>query len=195
MTDIFIVRHGETDSNVRQSCLGRKNVDLNETGAKQAKALAGKFDGINIDVIYSSPLKRVRQTVEYFAKIRGLDINICDELIERDFGIWDDMTFDEISRRYPEEYRLWFADWHGYRIQNGESDKDVRKRCEKAWEKIYAAHRDKNILVATHLGTARHLISVILGIDIAGSRAFWLDNCKTAHIRIKNNLPVLQRLN
>ena len=65
--EIYIIRHGQTDFNVKQVVQGRGvNSDLNDTGLQQAKSFFDTYHPIDFDVIYTSKLKRTHQTVAHF---------------------------------------------------------------------------------------------------------------------------------
>ena len=67
--DFYIFRHGETDYNAQKRWQGQGiDIDLNKTGLKQAEDLAEKMQHLGLEIIYSSPLKRARQTAEFVAK-------------------------------------------------------------------------------------------------------------------------------
>ncbi|MDO5397003.1 MAG: histidine phosphatase family protein [bacterium] len=197
MTNIYIIRHAETDSNIRHACLGHKDVPLNENGIKQAETLAEKLKDIKLDVVYSSPLNRAIETINPpAARGPGVPVIMSFALIERDFGIWDDMTFDEIKAQYPAEFKAWQEDWTGYKIPGGESSEEVQNRINLFMQKLIDSHRNQNIAVVTHLGTARHIISYLLGLSVEQSRLFTLDNAGYAVIGIDDdNRPVLKGLN
>ena len=195
MTTLYIVRHGETDSNVAHTCLGHKDVPLNAAGVEQARELAEKYRGIPIDAVYSSPLKRAVDTAEGVAEIKSLKIKLNYGLIERDFGGWDDMTFAEIESKYPHEYAEWQENWTGFKIPGGESSDEAQKRISDATDRIIAANAGKSVLIVTHLGTARHIISHVLGLTTEQSWRFTLDNAKTARIVINGNERILTGLN
>ncbi len=195
VTTLYIVRHGETDSNIRHTCLGHKDIPLNAAGFEQAKELIGKFRDIPIDAVYSSPLSRAVDTAAGVADEKGLKINISRGLIERDFGDWDDMTFEEIEAKYPQEYAEWRENWTGFKIPNGESSDEAQARISAAVDKILLENYGKCVLIVTHLGTARHIISHALGLITEQSWRFTLDNAKTARIVIKGNERILTGLN
>lgn len=197
MTNIYIIRHAETDSNIRHTCLGHKDVPLNENGIKQAELLAEKIRDIKLDVIYSSPLNRAVETINPpSAKGPVVPVIMSFALIERDFGIWDDMTFEEIEEKYPAEFRSWREDWTGYKIPSGESSDEVQSRINVFMRKLIDSHRNQNIAVVTHLGTARHIISYLLGLSVEQSWLFTLDNARYAVIEIDDEeKTVLKGLN
>lgn len=197
MTNIYIIRHAETNSNIRHTCLGHKDVPLNENGIKQAEALAERLKDIKLDIVYSSPLNRAVETINPPAvRGQGAPVTMSFALIERDFGIWDDMTFEEIEAEYPEEYKAWHEDWTGYKIPEGESSDEVQDRINIFMQKLVDSHRNQNIAVVTHLGTARHIISYLLGLSVEQSWLFTLDNARYAVIGIDDdNKPILKGLN
>jgi len=115
MLELILVRHGETDSNKRGTYLGWTDVELNSNGIRQACAIRDRLKPVKVDAIYSSPFKRTVKTAEIINENYGLEIIISDNLKERNFGIWDDLTFEEISSKYPAECRKWFEDWINFR--------------------------------------------------------------------------------
>ncbi len=193
---LYLVRHGETESNVRGACLGRKDVPLNETGIRQARELGERTACCRIDAIYSSPLKRAADTAAEIARTHsGKRVITNAGLIERDYGIWDDMTFDEIKALDPEKYRMWMEDFIGYAPPEGESSEQVQLRVNKAIDSIIDDNKDGCAAVVTHLGVIRHILSHLLGMDTAGSWHFTAENCKLTIIEITEGKTVLAALN
>ncbi len=184
MVTLYIIRHGETNSNIRRTCLGHKDVELNESGKAQALDLCKRLANVQFDAVYSSPLSRAISTIAPYEKTPVI-MNFA--LIERDFGIWDDMTFDEIKSAYPNEYEKWHADWLGYKIPEGESSAEVQSRVNDVMDKIINNHPNGTVAVVTHLGTARHIISHLLGLTAEQSWLFTFENAKYAVIEIDDN--------
>lgn len=197
MTNIYIIRHAETDSNIRHTCLGHKDVPLNENGIKQAEALAERLKEVKLDIVYSSPLNRAVETINPPAARRpDAPVIMSFALIERDFGIWDDMTFEEIEAQYPDKFKAWQENFTGYKIPEGESSAEVQSRVNAFMRKLIDSHRNQNIAVVTHLGTARHIISYLLGLSVEQSWLFTLDNARYALIGIDEaDKPILKGLN
>ena len=88
MTEITLVRHGETEWNVAEMFRGRIDIELNETGVKQAELLAQYLSECKIEAIYSNPLKRVLKTAEIVADSHQLTAEIAFGLIGFDYGEW-----------------------------------------------------------------------------------------------------------
>lgn len=181
MTTVYIIRHGETDSNIRHTCIGHKDIELNENGKMQAHELCQRLSEVHFDAIYSSPLTRAISTITPYGKAPVI-MNYA--LIERDFGDWDDLTFEEIKSANPDEYQKWLDNWIDYVIPNGESSAQVQSRVNDVMDKITVNHKGGTIAVVTHLGTARHIISHLLGLSIEQSWLFTFENAKYAVIEI-----------
>jgi len=181
LTTVYIIRHGETDSNIRHTCIGHKDIELNENGKMQAQELCQRLSEVHFDAIYSSPLTRAISTITPYGKAPVI-MNYA--LIERDFGDWDDLTFEEIKSANSDEYQKWLDNWIDYVIPNGESSAQVQSRVNDVMDKITVNHKGGTIAVVTHLGTARHIISHLLGLSIEQSWLFTFENAKYAVIEI-----------
>ena len=96
MLELVLIRHGETASNIKGTHLGTTDVPLNERGKRQALALQRVFAKEEISAVYTSPLSRAKDTAEAIAKKHDTFVEPVMDLIERNYGIWEDMTIDEI---------------------------------------------------------------------------------------------------
>ncbi len=196
MTEIYIVRHGETDANVKHAIAGIEEMPLNAVGKKQAELLCGKIKNINFDVVYSSPLSRAMDTIAPYLKIhKNIPVHMSYAFIERNFGIWEGLTVAEVKEKYPKQYLLWMNDYVGYKIDGGESTVEVSERVGKALDKILELHKDKKILIVTHRGTARSVIAYLLGLDAYKTQLFDIDNASLSIIQHENSKGTLIKLN
>ena len=107
MTRVYLVRHGQTEWNRRLTFRGRANIPLNETGRKQALAIAGALKDKNIEAVYTSPLKRSLETAQSTANLFHIETVPVQEFVDIDFGDWEGLTFTEVKKRYPKEFRQW----------------------------------------------------------------------------------------
>ena len=176
MTEIILARHGETEWNVGEIFRGRIDVELNETGIKQAELLAKYLSDINIEAIYSSPLRRALDTAKAIARYHQLEIGLCQGLLDFDFGQWQGLSRQEVMAKYGEGY----ADWLNYpergRMPGGESLDDVKQRAMAVVDEVIAKHKGTVVLVS-HRVVNKVLICTLLGLD---SSHFWkikLDTC------------------
>ncbi len=88
MTEIILVRHGETGWNVSQTYRGRADVALDEVGIKQAELLGSYPGDWKLEAIYSSPLRRARDTANAIARHHNIRGQVASGLIDLDYGSW-----------------------------------------------------------------------------------------------------------
>ena len=104
MGKLILVRHGQTDMNAQKLYFGKLNPPLNDLGISQAYQAKEKLLGIDYDKIYSSPLERAKQTAE-ICNYLDKDIIFDSKLEEINFGIFEGLTFKEMSEKYPIEVK------------------------------------------------------------------------------------------
>jgi broad specificity phosphatase PhoE len=102
MTELYLVRHGETDWNRQHRIQGLTDIPLNATGRRQARAAGKLLARRNWNDIYASPLSRATETASIIAGQTGLaEPKPVDALVERNYGEAEGLNFIEIDRRYP----------------------------------------------------------------------------------------------
>ncbi len=194
MTEIILARHGETGWNVEEIFRGRIDVELNETGLKQAKLLAEYLSHIKISAIYSSPLKRALKTAESIASHHKLDVEIAPGLIDFNYGEWQGLPHQEVKDRYKELYAEWMGNPHLIRMPNGESLNDVRERAMGVVSNVITEYKGIVVLVS-HRVVNKVLICALLGLD---NSHFWnirLDTCGITVFYYENGQFVLTKHN
>jgi len=194
MAEIILVRHGETEWNVKQVFRGRIDIELSETGMKQAELLAEYLSNIKVEAIYSSPLKRALQTAEVIARYHRLNVEIVPALIDFDFGRWQGLSRREVKDKYKELYTEWLENPHQIRIPDGEGLDEVRKRTLGLVESIIAKHEGTAILVS-HRVVNKVLICALLGLD---DSHFWnikQDTCGITIFAYENDRFILTKHN
>ncbi len=174
MLDLLIVRHGETDGNLRPTALGTTDLPLNERGRRQAQALARVFKLDKPDVIYTSPLARAAETAKRIGEEHGLVPLPMLDLCERNFGLWENLAVDEIRVRFEEEYSQWQKDIVDYQIPGGESARVHSERLSRMMDDLIRRHQGEKVMLVTHLGCIRHLLAYLLGMGVEGSWRFSL---------------------
>lgn len=149
MTELYLVRHGQTDWNAARRVQGRTDIPLNDTGREQARGAGELLARREWDAIYSSPLSRAVETAEIIGARIGIDtVTTVDALMERDYGDAEGMTDAEIDAR--------FAD--GIRAAGQETREDVGRRVVAALEDIARARPDERIIVVSHGGAIRAVL-------------------------------------
>lgn len=194
MTTIMLVRHGNTDWNAREIFRGRADVELNETGIKQADLLAKYLEPMAMEAVYSSPLKRAFKTAEMVGATHHVDAIPCQELIDFDYGEWQGLSHDTVRKRYRALYSEWLNSPHLARVPHGESLDDVRKRVNRLVNQMIAKHKG-TVLLVSHRVVHKVMICVLLGLD---NSHFWnirLDTCGITTFAHEKNSFVLVRHN
>jgi len=176
MTEIILVRHGETAWNVREVFRGRIDIELNETGKKQAELLAEYLSETKIEAIYSSPLKRALKTAGTIARYHKLDVKVADGLIDFNYGEWQGLPHQEVKGKYSQLYAEWINSPQQVKMPGGESLDDVRERALTVVTSVVSKHKGQVVLVS-HRVVNKILICALLGLD---NSHFWnirQDNC------------------
>ncbi len=194
MTQIILVRHGETEWNIKEVFRGRIDIGLNEAGLKQAELLAQYLSDVKIDAIYTSPLKRAFTTAEMIARYHKLDVEVDPGLIDFDFGEWQGLTRQEVRDRYPELYAVWISHPDQAKMPAGESLDEVRIRAMSVIEKVIAKYKG-NVVLVSHRVVSKVLICSLLGLD---NSHFWniqQDICATTNFLCENGQFILTKHN
>jgi len=194
MTEIILARHGETEWNVAEVFRGRIDVDLNETGTKQAELLAEYLSDLKIDAIYSSPLKRALETTETIANYHKLDVEIAPGLIDLDYGKWQGLPHQEVKDKYRELYAEWINSPHKVKMPSGESLDDVRKRATGVVDNVIARHEGSVVLVS-HRVVNKVLICALLGLDNSHFWSIRQDTCGITTFSYENDRFILTKHN
>lgn len=158
--DFYLFRHGETDYNQQQRWQGQGiNVDLNANGVAQANVLAQKLQDKKLEIIYSSPLKRAKQTAQIVAKSQNIPVKIIDDLTEGSVGDCEGVLRTDVEKKYPEIWNIWYGDNDimDIRWPNGESKLEVQQRMIKAFDFMLTT-KEKIIGVASHGAAMRYFL-------------------------------------
>jgi alpha-ribazole phosphatase len=156
---IFLIRHGETKWK-KIGFLSYTDIGLSKKGFLQAKKIAQKLKNEHIEAIYSSPLKRCRQTAKEIAEKMGLKVLIDPELREVNFGIFEGLSLKEAERKYPDLFLKRLKDKWNFKIPKGESYKEAAKRVLKFLKRISKSKKNKNIVLVTHATIIKILLKL-----------------------------------
>lgn len=187
MTDLLLVRHGETDWNRERRWQGGANdLPLNERGREQARGLAANLAGTRVDAVYSSDLARARETAEIVATATRAPIVLVPELREIDIGEWSGRTRDEIERDDPTAIER--AHELGYGWLHGETPEELGVRVLGAVRKIAADRPDGCVVVVAHGWVIRALGALAAGRTYLEHRRLHpvVGNCSVTRLRCEN---------
>ena len=150
MTELWLVRHGQTDWNLEGRYQGHYDIPLNAVGLAQASRLAEKLAGECFDAIYSSDLLRARVTAETVAERLGMVVIPLTGLREINQGEWQGRYLAEVRAEFGEPDPNAGEEMLHERAPGGESVAEVAARLKLAADQVAAAYPVGRVLVVTH---------------------------------------------
>ena len=181
---IVLVRHGATDWNLQGRCQGATDRELSEVGVRQAEQLAVLLSSESIQAIYSSDLRRARQTAELISQPHNLPVLIEENIRELDHGALEGLTFNEIKQSYSEFLTRWRTEPAEIQVPGGEKLIDV---AERAWEgvaRIAERHvAAESIVVVSHNFPILGIVCRVTGTHLNNYRSFHLDPCSVTRLQ------------
>jgi len=164
LTKIFLIRHAEAEGNIYRRAHGHYNGLITDKGYKQIEKLRARFDGEQIDAVYSSDLTRARTTAAAISEPRNLEINLTEDLREVDMGEWEDVTWGDISFLYREMNQAFNNDPALWSVNGGEPYENVKSRMSSFIIKTAKQHEGETIALFSHGFAIRSLLCHLDGI-------------------------------
>lgn len=160
--DIYLIRHTSIAAEPG-ACYGQSNVDLSGRFPEEKNHIQKRLPLSGEDAVYySSPLKRCRILASALA---SGTVHLDERLQELDFGEWEGQKWDQIS---PESLREWMNDFVNTACPGGECYRELIERATEWWEEVIEKN-DKTVVVVTHAGVIRCLLSYVLDIPYSNS--------------------------
>jgi 2,3-bisphosphoglycerate-dependent phosphoglycerate mutase len=188
MTDLILIRHGETDWNRELRFQGHVDVQLNAVGHEQARRLGRRLADESADLLVCSDLTRTQQTAlpisQQSLQLRGSTV-LNPALREQSFGIVDGMRVDEIQVRYPKEWAQWTRFHADYAFVGGESTRQFHARVLTAVRALALAHAKQTLVVVTHGGVLDMIYRTARALPLAGPRQSEIPNAGLNRVRIE----------
>lgn len=147
--NLYVVRHGQTEWNVKKKMQGRADIPLNKKGIEQAYIIKKNLSEYNIDMIYSSPLIRAKQTAEIINETMNIDIIYDNRLIERDYGEFEGINKSSFN------YNEFWAYHKNKHYTKAENIQNFFNRVYNILDELKEKYQDKNILIVTHAGITK----------------------------------------
>ena len=195
---IYLIRHGQTYANAQKKFAGVWDVELNDIGREQAAEVGDKLKDLEIKAIYTSPLKRARDTAKQIAGHHNINPLVVDSLMEMNFGIWEGKDFVEIKKEDPDRLDQWFRDFDNFIVPEGESVAEMFARTSRAYEEIISTsdkNSKDNIVIVAHGGVIQSLLSYLCYGDTSGYWRFGVDNCGINKVEYVMGFPVIKAIN
>ncbi|EFX39307.1 phosphoglycerate mutase family protein [Streptococcus parasanguinis ATCC 903] len=184
----YLIRHGETDFNKKRFFYGKADVSINETGKEQAALLHQLMKGRSISRVYTSQLKRTQET----AAIIFPDQNptAYKALNERDFGLWEGRTANEIQAAFPLVWEEWLENPFEVTPSKAEPFQKFKERVWSITQEIRET-ADPEIVIVGHLGVLRLIYQFLVNTEAD----FWsIDIPQGTALLLEDNDPWEERL-
>jgi broad specificity phosphatase PhoE len=147
-------------------------VALNEQGRSQVQELAQRLAGTRIDVIYSSPQQRARETVAPLSEQRRVAVETAEEFDEIDFGQWTGRTFAQLEAEDAQAWQHWIHRRGTAQPTGGEAFAQVAQRAMRGLERLRDLHPKQNVLVVSHGDVIKAAIACCLGLSLDNLERF-----------------------
>jgi broad specificity phosphatase PhoE len=202
---LILVRHGQTEWNRQRRIQGLSDLEMNETGMRQAEALADALKDRNVTAIYTSPLKRAVATARAIARHHAAEIVTLPGLREMDAGEVDGLTYKEMAERHGEFLEKWMLDCSSVRPPGGCTLPELQEQVWGAIEDIVERERErqagarpgkKGVVVAvSHFFPILTALCKALGLSISECRRMKLDLASTCTLDFEPSRIVLAAMN
>jgi len=172
---LVFIRPGETNWNLQGRFQGWVESPLNEYGRLQIERLANFIRNLGLSVLYSSDIRRAKESAEILATRLGYPPIYDERLRERSVGHWQGLTVPEIHGWYASEYAEFQKDPDNYQIPGGESLSQVKKRAQACLKEILKKHdKDDNstVGIVSHTITINMMLGVLLPKTDSFARTF-----------------------
>jgi probable phosphoglycerate mutase len=180
MTELLLIRHGETAWNAERRLQGHTDIALNEEGRRQARALGLALAGESIAAVHASDLARAAHTAEAIAGRHGLAVTRHAGLRERCYGAFEGLRYADIAERYPAQYAAWQARDVDAALPPGEREGETFRRFFErtmaAIGRIAAQHTGRRIALVAHGGVLECAYRAAQGLPLGAPRDFAIPN-------------------
>jgi broad specificity phosphatase PhoE len=192
---LYIVRHGHTYANRPWTFLGRSDPPLSDIGIKQVEQLKTGFYQVSVNVIYTSPLARAKQTTSLLQPILHCPFIVDERLIEQDFGLWEGLHIDTVKEKYATDFNNWIRDAYQYAPTGGETSGEVLQRQQALLNKIRQKHPGKTVVIVGHGSGINALLCAALETSLHWRWAYHLNTAHIAELHIFERNSTLIRFN
>ena len=184
---LWLLRHGATEWALNGRHTGSTALPLLPEGEAEARALGPVLSQQQFAAVFSSPLQRAQRTCE----LAGLGdrMQICDDIIEWNYGDYEGITTATIRETVP-DWTVWS---HG--CPNGEGAPQVEARCTTAISTALAVPGDGDVALFAHGHILRALAGTWLGLGAAGGQLLKLGTASVSILGWERGTPTIQRWN
>lgn len=167
-TRVYLIRHGQVKGYEDIPVYGHTDVELTETGMLQMQHMAERLRLVDIDVVYSSDLKRTVWGGRQIGRYHDVPLRSMPELKESYFGDWEGLILADLRKRYPEELTKREADLLHYQAPGGgESLFNFSKRILNCFDLLIEEQKGNSLAIVAHGGVNRVILCNALGMDLS----------------------------
>ncbi|MFR5470503.1 MAG: histidine phosphatase family protein [Romboutsia timonensis] len=195
MVKLILVRHALTVDNQKSRLSGHIDSSISEEGKEQIDKITNYLKDFDIDKIYTTTSSRTKDTVKKLSELKSIEIIEKESLKEISFGDFEGLTFDEIKDKYPKEFQDMIEKGYEYKYPNGESLIDSYNRVCIELDNIISNNDDRTILICSHGGTIRNIITYLISNSYKYHWNFKIDNGSVTILEIQDGFTVITAMN
>jgi broad specificity phosphatase PhoE len=194
-TRLLLIRHAEIEPRYQRKFGGRIDMNLSTRGHEQAKILTDYMRSKEIAAIYSSPMKRVQQTVAPLLENGASAQTVLPEFREVDFGDWTGFSWEEVGEKFGVHPYDWLDEIELGAVPNGENGIQFRARVEPRLFEIIHRHQGKTAAIFCHGGVIRMILAILLDLPLAKTNSFEIEYASITQIVLRPHLNEIELLN
>ena len=195
MVKLILVRHALTVDNQKSRLSGHIDSSISEEGKEQIDKITNYLKDFDIDKIYTTTSSRTKSTVKKLSELKSIEIIEKESLKEISFGDFEGLTFDEIKDKYPKEFQDMIEKGYEYKYPNGESLIDSYNRVCIELDNIISNNDDRTILICSHGGTIRNIITYLISNSYKYHWNFKIDNGSVTILEVQDGFTVITAMN
>lgn len=195
MIKLILVRHALTVDNQKSRLSGHIDSSISEEGKEQIDKITNYLKDFDIDKIYTTTSSRTKDTVKKLSELKSIEIIEKESLKEISFGDFEGLTFDEIKDKYPKEFQDMIEKGYEYKYPNGESLIDSYNRVCIELDNIISNNDDRTILICSHGGTIRNIITYLISNSYKYHWNFKIDNGSVTILEVQDGFTVITAMN
>ncbi len=166
-TRLYLVRHGQVAGHHEPRYNGHADVSLTDLGTEQYHLLKERLADTRISACYTSDLTRCKTGADIICGQFGIEPVHRPELREVNVGLWEGLSWNEIQKRWPDQWKARLADLVNYRVPEGENLVDVKDRVIPVLNEALERHAGQEILFVAHGGVNRIILLTAIGAPLA----------------------------
>lgn len=176
---LYLMRHGQTDWNLKYKLQGSTDIPLNETGRIMARNAGKEYSGIPFDLCFSSPLSRAKETAELVLEGRGIPIITDERLREMSFGKYEGIE-NSFQRPYTPIYVLFHHPERYEPVGEAESLEELYLRTGEFIKEVIEPElkKNRNILIVGHGAMNSSIVCQIKNIPVEQFWSTGIEHCK-----------------